>query len=356
MYYKFKKNRILIIDDSLPNVELVSAILKAHNIIAYGITDATKASSAIKKFSPDLILLDIIMPDISGFEICKHIKSQPEYSSIPIIFLTGADDEDNIIKAFEVGASDYVTKPVKQKELLARIETHIKLEKIKKKERNAYKELESFNHMVSHDLKTPIWTINKLTGYLKDYSTKINDDNFDELVFMICKKAQDTAYIIEKYSELAKLSTVELFIQEIDMNEFVNHVFYELNPPETAVFNVGDLPCIKADRLLLKQVLVNMFSNSIKFSIDRKPAIISVDCKIVNDKCVFSISDNGVGFNMKYSKNVFEMFTRLHSQKDFAGTGTGLAIVKKIIELHDGNVWMTGEENNGATIYFTLNL
>ena len=350
-----RKSEILIVDDNVLNLKLISSILRTKHYKVRTLSSALKLFEALQKSTPDLILLDVMMPEKSGYELCDDIKQDRRFSEIPVIFLTALNDSASIIKCFNVGAADYLAKPVNPQELFARIETHLNLKINMEKLREAHRELEAFNQMVSHDLKSPILLVNKLAGYLEDYKDKIKDPDYEEIIFGIRTKTEEITYVMEKYSELSKLSYRRLKIEPIYLNELFKEIFEENADAKTVAIEISDLPVINGDRLLIKNAFTNVVANAVKFSRNRNPAVIQVGCKDLESGRLIFIKDNGVGFNMKYSADIFKMFVRLHSQKNFEGTGTGLAIVKKIMDLHGGKVWIEAKENEGATVCFLFN-
>ncbi len=357
MKYINKNPEILIIDDSPEHIHLVAAIIKKRN---YGVRAVTKSKltfEALKMGIPDLILLDVVMPEIGGFELCSKLKNDPLYQAIPIIFLTAVNDCENIVRGFEAGAQDYVSKPVNCRELMARIDTHLKLKKRTDKLIEAYNDIESFNHMISHDLKAPIWSISKLTGFLREAVGTGNQEEINELLDIISEKTGETVKLIEKYAELAKLTGSPVDTSQVSMDSLAREAIEKIKkayPQQEIVFHKSELPVVHGDKLLLEQVLINIFSNSVKYSQGRKVSIINLECKKNADEYLFWVQDNGVGFDMNYAENIFNSFVRLHSKTEFEGTGIGLSIVKKVINRHGGKVWITAEVDKGATVYFTL--
>jgi len=354
-----KRPEILIVDDAPEQIQFISSVLKRGEYLVRAITNGKQVFEALKKGVPDLILLDIVMPEIDGFEVCKRLKKDENYSSIPVIFLTAMDDTVSIVKGFEMGALDFVSKPVNPDVLLARVETHIKLKRRTDKLLDAYKGIESFNHMVSHDLKAPLWDIQKLVKYMEQSLASHDMEETEELMEALNEKAEEAGILVDKLSQLTRTSCILLSIEAVDMNKLANQVYEELiaNYSDREIeFQCSSLPIVFCDRLLLRQVLINILSNALKFTGDRKPAIININCHKTGMEYVFSIEDNGVGFDMKYSRKLFGMFQRLHSQQEFEGTGAGLAIVKNIINRHNGRVWIEAEQDKGAVFSFTLPL
>lgn len=348
-----RRPEILIIDDSPEQIHLVNAILQEENYLVRALTNGRKLEDSLKNGLPDLILLDIVMPEINGLEICQSLKAHPEYAVIPVIFLTAMNDGDSIIKGFLAGAQDYVAKPVNPRELLARVNTHINLKMKTDKLEEAYKDIEAFNHMVSHDLKAPLWAIQRMAQHL----TKVDAQERDEVVSIMCEKANEAVMLINKFSQISKTLNTRFVEERIDMQQLTEEVYQSLIDDvknRKVEFSLASLPVVYGDRMLLRQVLVNVLSNALKFTRDRAETVIAIACKRTSTEYVFSVKDNGTGFAMKYADRLFGMFQRLHSEQEFEGSGTGLVIVKKIIERHGGRVWITGEPDHGAELSFTL--
>lgn len=354
---KLKKPEILIIDDSPADIQFVAAILKHEKYTVRAITDGRKTFEALEKGLPDLILLDIVLPDLDGYEICRRVKQNEKYNSIPIIFFTAIDDAESVVKGFRVGGQDYVSKPVNPDVLLARVKTQIQLKFNTDRIESSYKEMESFNYIISHDLKAPLRDILELVKYLMQAFLSNDREDEKELLEAINEKSGEAVMLIDKLSQLTRATNIPLKVEAIDMEKLTMDVYKELtseNKDRKIEFNCDQLPIVFGDRLLLRQVMVNILSNSIKYTRDRKPAVIDVKCFKSGMEYVFSVRDNGIGFDMKYSGKLFGMFQRLHSQQEFEGTGAGLAIIKKIVDRHNGKAWIEAQPDKGAAFFFSL--
>ncbi len=348
---------ILLVDDTPEHIESAVSVLRDNN---FKIRIATKGSTALKLLNqrqPDLILLDVYMPEMDGFEICKIIKNDSNYHSIPIIFLTSSNDEDSIKKGFELGAQDYVVKPFNISELLARVHTHIKLKQQTESLLQANRELDSFCYSVSHDLKAPLLSISKLTEYLAaDYSDKLDSDG-RELIANIQEKSKEVINIIDHLLEFSRMSEMEMKIESINLEQLFREVYGELiklEPPRQVQFAIHHLPTIHGDPVMIKLLVLNILSNSLKYTRNRKTALIEVTSAENGAEYIISVKDNGAGFDMRYSSRLFKVFQRLHSDNEFEGSGVGLAISQKILKRHNGKAWITGVVNEGATFYFSL--
>ena len=223
---------------------------------------------------------------------------------------------------------------------------------------NAIHELEAFNYTVAHDLKSPIRAVD---GYsriiLEDYGEKLEGEA-SEMVVNIRNICKDTIEMINSLLQYSTTSRLNLSMEEIDIKDIFISVFREFTAihPERILELIIEtkLPKVFADRVLLKQVISNIFSNTVKFTKDNEKSFIIVGNTILDNEYVFYVKDNGVGFDMEYAGKLFGLFQRLHSDEEFEGSGIGLVTVKNIIQRHGGRVWIEGEVNLGATVYFTL--
>lgn len=222
---------------------------------------------------------------------------------------------------------------------------------------SANKDLESFAYSVSHDLKAPLRGINGLTQLLQDRYAP----NFDEEGIRLCERITANSLKMSKLIEdillFSKANTSEIRKTKVDMYKVVNRVLKDMDLKDTLKkvdFKIDSLPSIKGDAILIEQVWINLISNAIKFSSKKENPVIEISCEKEADNYTFVIKDNGAGFNMNYANKLFDVFQRLHSEQEFQGTGAGLAIVQRIILKHGGTIWAEGEEDKGATFYFTI--
>lgn len=226
------------------------------------------------------------------------------------------------------------------------------------KMRQAIRELESFSYSVSHDLRAPLRTISGFTGVLhEEYHDQLDDDG-RKFLDNIRRGASEMSQLIDDLLNFSRTGRKKLSFDQVDMKHLVDEVVAELGahvPERNITFEVADLPWCVGDQSMIRQVVVNFIWNAIKFTKNEARAIIRVD-GFVNEKgfCSYTVSDNGVGFNMAYADKLFGVFQRLHQHEDFDGTGVGLAIVQRIVSRHGGDVVAYGEENVGAKFTFTL--
>jgi light-regulated signal transduction histidine kinase (bacteriophytochrome) len=224
---------------------------------------------------------------------------------------------------------------------------------------NQNNELKAFNYTVSHEIKAPVRAIDGYARiFMEDYEEKI-DKNGMELIKNIRHICGDTLLLVNKLFEYIKFAEMEPSKEAIDLEQLIKFTFNELSVGYLGREKIqlkfeSNLPIILGDNILMKQVITNIISNSLKFTRNKDFARITVGHVLENNENIFYIKDNGVGFDMKFSQRLFGMFRRMHSESEFEGSGVGLAIVKKIIDKFGGRVWIAGEVGKGACTYFTI--
>lgn len=218
------------------------------------------------------------------------------------------------------------------------------------------KELESFSYSVSHDLRAPLRAV---SGYAQmmheDYGSKLDDEG-RRVLDAIKYNAAKMGTLIDDLLAFSRLGRKEVMKTEINMNELLEGVMIDMNKSVThkARLKIGKLHSVKADYGLLHQVVYNLVSNALKYSSKKEKPVVEISSREEGQEIIFSVKDNGAGFDMKYANKLFGVFQRLHAQSEFEGTGVGLAIVQRIISKHGGRVWAQAEPGKGATFYFSL--
>jgi light-regulated signal transduction histidine kinase (bacteriophytochrome) len=221
----------------------------------------------------------------------------------------------------------------------------------------ANKELETFVYSVSHDLQTPLRAIEGYASILLEDHMYSLDEAARRACSVISNEAKHMGHLIEDFLSLSRSRYADMHISLIDMEALVHSVFDELTRTENREridFNVAPLPSVYGDPTLFREVWVNLICNAVKFSSKKEHAVIVVNYKQDDQKIIYSVRDNGAGFEMQYADKLFGVFQRLHSKNEFEGTGVGLAIVKRLINRHGGEVWAESQLDKGATFYFTV--
>jgi len=221
----------------------------------------------------------------------------------------------------------------------------------------ANKELESFSYSVSHDLRAPLRSIDGFSRIvLEEYADKVDDEG-KRLLNVVRDSTKKMGVLIDDLLVLSRIGRKDIEFSKVDMNKLTEAVYEEIRTTMSEShfqFNIGQLPSAYGDPIMIHQVFLNLLTNAIKFTGTRDTAVIEVGGWNEDGENVYYVRDNGVGFDMQYVDKMFGPFQRLHSDKEFSGTGIGLAIVQRIIQRHGGRIWAEGKVNEGATFYFTL--
>ena len=222
---------------------------------------------------------------------------------------------------------------------------------------DANRELEAFTYSVSHDLRAPLRAVDGFTRVLLEDYGSLLDTEGQRVCAVISDNARNMGRLIDDLLAFSRIGRAAMQSSLVDMAKLARGVYLEATTPEAREridFTIGALPSAVGDPGLLRQVWVNLISNAIKFSSKRDRAAITISSLTTGEEVVYSIRDNGAGFDMKYADKLFGVFQRLHSAKEFEGTGVGLAIVQRIVHRHGGRVWAVGETGNGATFSFSI--
>jgi signal transduction histidine kinase len=359
---------ILIVDDNPQNLQLLGRILQENNFeIEFAISGAT-ALDWINNKNFDLILLDINMPGMDGFEVCTRIRSDSSMNHVPIIFLSAETERDSILKGFELGAQDYITKPFDSRELLARIRTHLALKDTLEKLEVEKIHAQSADHLksaflatMSHELRTPLNSIIGFTGILiKERPGPLNDEQKKQLG-MVQNNARHLLTLINDVLDISKIEAGQLKIdfQLFNLPEVINKVV-ETNKPFADKKNLKltvsideNIKEIKSDNLRVQQILLNLVNNAIKFT---EVGGISIKCFLDSNFVRIQITDSGIGIEPEKIKQLFAPFMQIDTglTRKHEGTGLGLSICKKLAEMLNGKVEVESGYGSGSTFTVTL--
>lgn len=218
------------------------------------------------------------------------------------------------------------------------------------------KELDAFSYSVSHDLKSPLRIVNAYANMLKeDYNDKLEEEGI-RIIEAICSNTERMSNLIDELLAFSKLGRQELKKHPVNMNVLIQKVLIEMKRSVThkAEIRLGELPNVMGDENLIYQVMYNLISNAVKYSLKKEHPVIEIAGEEMNNEVTFFVKDNGAGFDMKYAGKLFGVFQRLHSIEEFEGLGVGLAIVKRVIEKHNGKIWADAKIDKGATFSFSL--
>ncbi len=395
------RGNILIIDDTPENLQVLSATLCDRGYKVRGVINGKMAIRAAKSGSPDLILLDIKMPEMNGYEVCTQLKAQPQTSEIPIIFISALDEVLDKVKAFEIGGVDYITKPFQVEEVLARVEHQLTIKRLQKEliarniefqkeiiERKKAEEIAAaaskaksqFVANMSHELRTPL---NAILGFTQVMSrdSSLSHENIENLR-IINRSGQ---HLLELINDVLDLSKIEAGIVALNESSFD---LYQLLDTLEEMFQIkaetknlqlkfsvqSQVPqYIKTDEKKLRVCLINLLGNSIKFTENGGEILLYVSLKNTSqpaeseidansnstEQCFisFEVQDTGVGIAVAEIDTLFNAFVQTEAGRKAAdGTGLGLTITKKYVQIMDGNIGVNSVLGEGTTFKFDIKI
>lgn len=400
---------ILIVDDIRANIIALKKTLELHNIDVDTAESGEEALKKILKIDYSLVIMDVQMPGLDGFEVVKILSGNKKTKDIPVIFLSAINIEKKyIFKGYETGAVDYITKPVDSDLLILKVKTFIKIydqqnelkvtkdllskeiairteaqdnleikiaertkELVLKNEELEFKnhELQQFSWVVSHDLNEPIRKIQIFIGILKDLYLKDNP-KATSYIDRTMKSAERMQTLISDLLAYSRLSSKVVF-EKTDLNFVLQEVLSDFDyqiEKKNAIVTITDLPAIDSIPSQLRQVFQNLIGNALKFSLSEGAPQIKITSELIKTKdfdsetdedgkyCRIIISDNGIGFDEIYLDRIFVIFQSLNDRSVYEGTGIGLAISKKIMEKHNGLITAKSKLGKGASFILILPL
>ena len=364
------QSKILIVEDDLINIEIFTEILH-HNYQLFIAPDGKRAEEILTSNMPDIILLDVMLPDTTGIELCRKIKANQATMHIPIIMATSLDNQSDKIRGLEAGANDYLIKPVDSDELKLKIKNHLEIKHLRDELLESYLNIENINKelkkniikkgeilsIVAHDMRNPLTTIGGLTEMLMDeFSPK--DPNYSYLQ-TIERSSDHLISLINDMLEKSKIEAgdIDANKKEVDPGLLAEWVV-DMNIPDAHVkqqkidFSNQAKGTVNGDKMMLRSVMDNLVSNAIKYSPYNATISITLQNSPEEDAIEFIVIDEGPGFKQNEMGKLFGRFQRL-SAKPTGGessTGLGLSIVKDYTERHNGSIHVENEPERGARI------
>jgi signal transduction histidine kinase len=354
------------VDDEARVVKALCDTLEGHGYEAVGFVAGAHALAEMRRRQFDLLLADLTMPEMDGITLLKcALELDPQLVGV---IMTGDGTIATAVDAMKSGAVDYILKPFKTGLVLPVLSRALDIGRLRKEnallqrrlsERAAEleaknKELESFSYSVSHDLGAPLRAI---TGYSEMLRETCVDEESRRLIEVIHDRAGKMSQLIRSLLELSHLSRATMVSKPIDVERLVGEVIEELRGPSPDGWpevSIAALPAAVGDKTLVRQVWVNLISNAVKFSAAATAPAIWISGRTEGSEVIYSVKDNGAGFDMQYYDKLFVAFQRLHSAKTFQGTGVGLTIVQRVVMRHGGRVWAEGQSGQGAAFHFSL--
>ena len=368
---------VLIVDDMPANLGVLTSHLERQGYIAVVAQGGEEGVERAEFVRPDLILLDVMMPGVDGFETCRRLKANPVTRDIPVIFMTALTDTGDKLTGFAVGAVDYVTKPLNGAEVLARIDTHLTLYGLRQQlaAQNAQlqqeiavreltqaalqrsnTELEQLAYVASHDMQEPLRMV---ASYLQLVAQRYKgqlDADADEFIGYAVDGAKRMQALINDLLAYSRVGTKARPFEPTDCGKVLDTALANLRiaiQESGARITRGPLPVVKGDPMQLLQLFQNLIGNALKFKrVD--PIGVHIAAEPADGEWRFTVRDNGIGISAEYHERIFVLFQRLHGRGDYPGTGIGLAICKKIVERHGGRIGVQSQPGVGSTFSFTI--
>ncbi|MDB5882622.1 MAG: response receiver histidine kinase [Ramlibacter sp.] len=406
--------KILIAEDSATQAQRLRHSLEQHGYSVAVAANGRLALQMIPEFQPALVISDVVMPEVDGYELSRRIKEDAALRDIPVILVTTMSDPQDVIRGLECGADNFVLKPYDERYLIGRIryvlanrEFHQpqdagmgvelwfnekkhyitagrlqilnlllstydaaiqrnkelqhsqgELRSLNSRLEDVNKELESFSYSVSHDLRSPLRSINGFSQMLARDPLSTLSSEGRRYLDIITEASRQMDQLIDDLLEFSKMGRAEMRQSSVELEAVVGETIRTLemaSEGRNIAWRVGPLPRVIGDAAMLRQVFANLLGNAVKYTRPRDAAVIEIDTAgELEGRVVISVRDNGVGFDMQYADKLFGVFQRLHRADEFEGTGIGLASVRRIIERHGGATWAEAKADQGAAFYFTL--
>jgi signal transduction histidine kinase len=369
---------VMVVDDVAANLQVMASELERGGysvVVAQGGEEAIERAALVH---PDLILLDVLMPGIDGFETCRRLKAAASTRDIPVIFMTALSDTPQKLAGFEAGAVDYVTKPLDGTEVLARVRTQVALAEMRRQlaARNAQlaqevsvreqaeaalqrsnAELEQLAYVASHDMQEPLRMIASYLQLVEQrYQDKLDADGREFIGYAVdgAKRMQVLINDLLTYSRVGtKAKPFGPVALQTVMDTVLAHLQIAIGESGARIEIASPLPQVLGDSTQLVQLMQNLVANAIKFRGHAVPQV-RIDCVDEGPAWRLCVRDNGIGIEPAYFERIFVLFQRLHGRGAYPGTGIGLALCKRIVERHGGRIWVESAPGQGSAFCFTL--
>lgn len=372
---KEKQSLILIVDDITENLQILGNLLRENNYRTAIAKSGFEALDFVLKRIPDLILLDINMPVIDGYEVCARLKSDEKTKDIPVIFISALSDTEDILKGFVAGGVDYITKPFQREEVLARVKTHLTIKYLQedlKKQNLALRESErkliqanatkdKLFSIIAHDLRGPIGTIVSFLEILVDQTDSYTEEDMKTFLLEMKSSSETTYNLLDNLLNwaLSQKGAIDYQPENLVINDIVNENIELLsaNAKKKSIklfSDISDTAIAFFDKNMITTVLRNLISNALKFTQMGGEVKISAFDKV--NFVEIAVSDNGTGITEENLKKLFHTesnFTTIGTSSE-KGTGLGLILCREFIEKHGGTIWVETEVGKGSKFIFTL--
>ncbi len=354
---------ILVVDDTDANLRLLTAMLRDNGYKVRPVSSGEMALRVIEAKAPDLVLLDINMPEMDGYEVCRRLKADPRWRDIPVLFISALTDTADKVRAFQAGGVDYVGKPFQFEEVAARVRTHLEL---RRKElaleanlarlQELEQQRDTLTHMIAHDMRSPLLAVQVSVDLLGDAIPQGDAES----ALLLATAKRGAAQVVEMVSQMLDVSRLEsgkleLKREPTDLAELARESIGTLRALAAARTLGLDAPApvpAEADRDLLRRVVVNLLANAIKFT---PPAgTITVAVHLADGRPRLAVTDDGPGIPPDQHDRIFEKFGQTAAGARRGGSGLGLTFCKMAVEAHGGTIGFDSALGHGTTFWFSL--
>lgn len=356
---------ILVVDDTPANLQLLVNMLKQRGYKTRPVPSGELALRAARASPPDLILLDVTMPGMNGYEVCAQLKEDPKLRDIPVLFISALNDTEDKLRAFQSGGVDYVTKPFQLEEVDARVRTHLALRRHEVRLQQNYdrlRELErlrdSLTHMVVHDMRSPLLAL-QLTLPLVQQAIAARDATSAE---MLGQASTSVAQLVEMATQMLDVSRMEagqmkLECHPADLGHIARDALAGLKVLAGTRRFTLDVPApapVSCDVDIVRRVIGNLVGNALKFTTNT--GAVAVTVAVTAQRIRLTVTDDGPGIAPENHRRIFEKFGQVEGKQSRLGTGLGLTFARMAVEAHRGEIGVESELGKGSTFWFTLPL
>jgi signal transduction histidine kinase len=355
---------ILLVDDHTENLLLTEQTLKSLGAMIFKATSGKEALLLMQRHRFALVLLDVRMPQMDGFQTARHMKATDAMNAIPIIFFTARGEEEKLAEeAAEIGAMDYIFKPIHADILKSKISVYLDLYVQREQilQLNSYlrqsnEELERFAYICSHDMQEPVRMMNSYAQLLGKKYVGMLDEKGRKYLEFISSNASHMQKMIHDILVFCRVGREDTEYVELDSAALLQDVIREFEDTIAdmqARITVEQLPRLFTSPTLLRMLFHNLICNALKFQPKGRIPDIHISASRRESEWQFCVQDNGIGIPRDSNTKVFSIFQRLHRREEYPGTGIGLSTCKKFIELYGGTIWFESSDV-GACFHFTL--
>jgi len=357
---------ILIVDDTPANLDVLVEMLEEQGYSARPVPSGFLALQSARVQPPDLILLDINMPEMNGYEVCQHLKADENLKDIPVIFISALHDTTDKVQAFDAGAVDYITKPFRFEEVKARVQTHLRTYRLQKELEQQYAAIQkleelkdNLTHMIVHDMASPIQTIGLVVDLVLDSVTGRDPQNVE----VLARAADASRSLTEMVNSLLDISRMEagqmpLHLTDVDLchlAEEAAETMHLLAGAKSIRLTVqGPSVLLRADTALIRRVFVNLIGNALKFTPEGGEVILTTSAS--DGLARAEVHDSGMGIPEEYHERIFEKFAQVEAghQRREHSSGLGLTFCRLAVVAHGGRIGVRSRLSEGSTFWFTL--